>query len=753
MRLNLWLKVLIPLLATIAVVFVVLTRHSTQEREDAAAAELSQLFEEKRLGISHEIGQASELALVEAALFSRLPEVISAYREALAGQIDDAVDPVVHAQRLRLRGLTAGFVEGFKAVEGRGGFQLHFHLPNGRSLLRAWRKTQGLDGRDDSDDISGFRPAVMEINRPPHKPVRGIEVGRGGFAVRGIAPITDPDGKHLGSVEMLVDFDDVTANLKTQPNQEFAVFMKADLLSIAKNLGQKPEEHPVVGDFILVSATAREHAVAHLGPDLLAAGLSGPTPITPSGAFQVQAWPITDYRGDAVGVMAFMVDRTAAEAKLSEVRRARILIGVFAALGVLVVLFLVMRRIVKPVRQLMLVARDIAASGSAAKRQVPPALLATRDELGELARDIARMLDALRAQAAATAAEHAALAHSVDEVLAATERFAKGDLTVALASDGTGDSLDRLRVGFNAAISNLAELIRGLANDATSIAASSEELQSIAADLHDRTRGSSTDAQSAGQTANQVSEHMQRMASAAHEMAASIQEIAASTRHATRVTQTATQSAAAATEKITNLERASKSIAKVVKTISDISMQTHLLALNAAVEAARAGEAGKGFAVVAGEVRQLAAGTATAVESIIAQIAAIQADIGEAVSSIAGIEHIIVEIDGIETSIAAAAAQQASTTNAIGSAVADAAGGSEQIVSRLDEVRQALEMTTTHAGTTAQAADDLAELAVRIQGRVAVFRLPERRREASRGAAGSPAVRPSHDPHAGLGAF
>ena len=81
------------------------------------------------------------------------------------------------------------FASGYKEITGAQNYKLHFHLPTGRSLLRLWRGKQSA-----SDDISGFRQTVKEINSGSHTPIEGIEVGRGGFAIRGLAPVTSPDG-------------------------------------------------------------------------------------------------------------------------------------------------------------------------------------------------------------------------------------------------------------------------------------------------------------------------------------------------------------------------------------------------------------------------------------------------------------------------------------------------------------------------------------------------------------------------------
>jgi methyl-accepting chemotaxis protein len=163
------------------------------------------------------------------------------------------------------------------------------------------------------------------------------------------------------------------------------------------------------------------------------------------------------------------------------------------------------------------------------------------------------------------------------------------------------------------------------------------------------------------------------VASAAEELTAAISEINQQSLRSSEVSKTAVERAEATRADVQRLADAAQKIDGIVQLIAGVTEQTNLLALNATIEAARAGEAGKGFAVVASEVKALADQTASATESIVAEIKGIQNATDQSVRSIEEIATIIGETYEIATAISAAMEEQRAAAAEISNAAQNAA--------------------------------------------------------------------------------
>jgi methyl-accepting chemotaxis protein len=257
-----------------------------------------------------------------------------------------------------------------------------------------------------------------------------------------------------------------------------------------------------------------------------------------------------------------------------------------------------------------------------------------------------------------------------------------------------------------------------IAQNASALSSSAEELTAISQQLAGNAEETATQANVVSAASDEVSKNVNIVAASSEEMQASIREISKNANEAARVAKSAVTAAEETNRTISKLGESSAEIGKVIKVITSIAQQTNLLALNATIEAARAGEAGKGFAVVANEVKELAKQTAKATEEIGQKIEAIQSDTKGAVEAIADISQVINQINDISNSIASAVEEQTVTTNEIGRNVNEAAKGTGEIANNIAGVATAARETTQGATDTQKAAQALTELAVQLQSLV-----------------------------------
>src|SRR5882724_1152705 len=231
-----------------------------------------------------------------------------------------------------------------------------------------------------------------------------------------------------------------------------------------------------------------------------------------------------------------------------------------------------------------------------------------------------------------------------------------------------------------------------------SVSGSATQLEQTATEMRSLTTNSSSQEAAVATAAEHATNNLETVAAATEELSASVGEISAQVQASAREARDAVAQAEQTNAMVEVLDQAATRIGEVVKMISAIAAQTNLLALNATIEAARAGEAGRGFAVVAGEVKGLAAQTATATEDITRQVSEIQTATGQAVTAIRSISRAIGGIDEKMTAIAAAVEEQGAATTEISRNFQQAAQGTREVTETIGNVA-ALNRETGNAGT------------------------------------------------------
>jgi methyl-accepting chemotaxis protein len=264
----------------------------------------------------------------------------------------------------------------------------------------------------------------------------------------------------------------------------------------------------------------------------------------------------------------------------AEARRAMWMssgIGLAVALVCLLLVVLLARGLVRPIRQVTAALVAIGSGGGDLTHRLDSS---RADELGDLARGFNRFLDSQR--------------QMIGEVLSTSERLRTAVGQVARVVDNTAERSGRQQ----------------------------EMTDMVATAVHEMGLTVQEIAQNAGNAAV-ASQNARDEAMQAREV------VGGSIRHIESMSDEIGIAAGAVGE----LANQVASIDQVLAVIRGISEQTNLLALNAAIEAARAGDMGRGFAVVADEVRTLARRTQASTDEIQQMIGSLKQGAENAVSS------------------------------------------------------------------------------------------------------------------------
>lgn len=426
--------------------------------------------------------------------------------------------------------------------------QFQFHLPDSTSFLRLHKPEKF------GDDLSGFRFTVNEANSSK-KIIKGIEAGVAGYGLRVVVPMSY-NGNHIGSVEFGGKFDQVfLEEFKKQFSGDYFIysFSEASEGFLAATL----EEDPYDFDPSIIDSLKTGKRIQLLSQDQ---------------QNYIGLIPFVDYKGDNVGYIKVVQDRSAFIANMKKLNLGIIIFSIIVLIITLILLYLLISTIVKKLKMLEVYSEKVGQGDLSTKCQ-----LKSNDEIGSIANSFNVMrndLGLLVSEIDSTASDISISSHKILET-AETIMEASNEITVAVdeIAEGATEQVEDANIG-SSKMNSLSKAIDEIVDISNS---SMHEAKVMVSKTSDGIK-----------SIESLQSHFSKNDAAVKQVSQGIQE----------------------------LSEKSNTINEIVETINSLADQTNLLALNAAIEAARAGEHGRGFAVVADEVRKLAEQSGQAAEEI-----------------------------------------------------------------------------------------------------------------------------------------
>jgi len=383
------------------------------------------------------------------------------------------------------------------------------------------------------------------------------------------------------------------------------------------------------------------------------------------------------FMGDKMATLRLGITQTNIHGITNKIQKTIMTVSfLFLLIGVAVYFLQVNVTVIKPVRNVLTVVKDIAQGEADLTIRLN---VNTSDEIGELGRWLNTFMDRLH--------------DIIDQVRDNTERV------VTAANE--------------------------ISHTSSKLASGAEEQTKQAGDVAVSVQEMSATIFQNSQNANQTAELAEEASVKAREGNEAMQE----TRQGM---EEIVVSSGKTGEFVTSLSSRADQIGEIIQVIDDIAEQTNLLALNAAIEAARAGEQGRGFAVVADEVRELAERTTKATMEIAETIKAIQNDTNETSKFMSETNLIVdkgkekmLKTEKVLDDIVQSVTRAMDMVRQIATASEEMSSGAKEISKNVDAISDVTKDSASGADKMAGTADMLSRQTEELRNLVEQFKLKE----------------------------
>ena len=660
MRTRLLVPLLALLLLAFPLMFLLIFLQSKDVIEGLALEKTAAIAKQKAIAVESRLGSSAQVAQTTASTLGALQQ-----RPDKSRSLGAALAAGIVTSNPDLLAIDLGFDAGAWDGKDAGLVNKEFSDAEGRYAIRAKRQGEGADISAYSHVESNFwytearRVGAVTMTEPM------LVAGTTNFSTVIAAPVMK-NGGFIGAVGAEVSLDNLRKLILAGSDKQTGIAVLYSnggmILSHFDNarIGRsiREAEGDLIGDALedLIRAVAdgKEWETHTLSSWFGSETIVAVEPVVVGAS--ATPWALATY-----------VPLTFVKESQNRVLVSMIAIGSGTLFALILLVFLISRPIVRPLRMSARLLEDIAHGDGDLTKRLP---VRGEDETGTLALHFNAFMDKLETIVASLRSSGKALGETGAVLAASTEGVAAAVNEIAGSSRDINGKVERQSESVRQATVKVDEIARsidgldGMIEEQTaSITQSSASIEEMVANIS-----------SVGKSVDRLGSNFETLLGASDAGRTSLGSLTAA---------------------IKAIAERSESLLETNKVIANIASQTNLLAMNAAIEAAHAGDAGAGFSVVADEIRKLAEMSAGRAKATAKELREIKGAVDGMVETSVGAEtgftkilELIRGLDGLRKEIEYAMSEQSTGSSQILEALGHMNGITAEIRSGSREMAQ-----------------------------------------------------------------